>query len=108
MVTAEIAMALPAIGAVIVLAIWAVSAVMADLRCGDAAREAARAVARGESSAVVSQIVDHVAPHGADLEIRRDDGLVVVEVGARVPLPGPFTSPAVHVSGQAVALEEGP
>lgn len=108
MVTAEIAMALPAIGAVIVLAVWAVSAVVADLRCDDAAREAARAIARGESSAVAEQIVDRIGPAGADVRIRHEDGLVVVEVASRVPIPGPFGSPAIHVSGSAVALEEGP
>lgn len=108
MVTAEIAMALPAIGAMIVLAIWAVSAVVADLRCDDAAREAARAVARGEPTAVVEEIVERIGPDGASLVMRRDDGLVVVEVRSTVPIPGPFRSPAVRVSGDAVALEEVP
>lgn len=107
MVTAEIAMALPAVGAVIVLAVWAVSAVITDLRCGDAAREAARAIARGESSSVVAQIVDRIGPAEAEVDVRFEDGLVVVEVGSEVAFPGPFNAPSVHVSGRSVALEEG-
>src|SRR5699024_5794362 len=108
MVTAEIAMAIPAIVAVIMLGIWAVSVVVADLRCDDAAREAARAVARGEPMSVVEEITDHVGPDRAIVAIRQEDGLVVVEVAFRVAFPGPFDSPAIEVMGDAVAVAETP
>lgn len=91
MVTAELAVAIPA--AVFVLAglVAAVVGVGGQLRCVDAAREAARAAARGESDAVVRQIAAEVAPAGATVTITGGDETVTVVVRATYsPLGGRF------------------
>src|SRR3954447_16179955 len=87
-VTAETAVALPALVAVLALALWAVGAVNAQLRCVDAARLAARAVARGDDAAAATSRAEAAAPPGATVQVTRAGGLVTVEVRARRPLLG--------------------
>lgn len=106
--TAELAVVLPAVALVAVLALWGVAVVSAHLRCVDAAGVAARALARGEPVPTVRRVVAAAAPEGARIETRRDGDFVVVRVRAAVPLPGPWrgSGPAVEVGGRAVAVAE--
>ncbi len=106
--TAELAVVLPAVVLLAVLGVWAVAAVAAHLRCVDAAGAGARALARGESPAAVSRVVAQVAPRGATVRLGREGDLVVVEVRATVPLPGPWSrdGPGLAVGDRAVAVAE--
>ncbi len=105
MVTAEIAVALPALVALLAMMLTAVDVVGAQLRCLDAAREAARGAARGESPVVVRSLADRTAPPGAEVVITGNGERVGVRVRATVrPLGGLL--PAFRVDGGAVALRE--
>lgn len=108
--TAELAVVLPAVVALAAMGVWGVVAVAAYVRCVDAAGAGARAMARGEPPAEVARVVEDMAPHGARVVTDREGGLVVVEVRARVPLPGPWrgTGPGIDVGDRAVALAEDP
>ncbi|NDL57767.1 TadE family type IV pilus minor pilin [Phytoactinopolyspora mesophila] len=109
MVTSEIATALPTLAVVLVMAIWGVGYASAQLRCTDAAREAARAAARGEDMATVIEIAQAVAPGHAEVDVRRENGMITIEVRATAAAPPPlgsFLEPTVR--GRAVALEEWP
>jgi Flp pilus assembly protein TadG len=107
-VTAETAVVLPALAVVLALALWAVGAVTAQLRCVDAARVAARAVARGESVESSRQVAREAAPRGSSVSIRRVGDLVTVEVRARAGMPGVLGAghAGLHVGGRAVATVE--
>jgi hypothetical protein len=107
--TAELAVVLPAVVLLAVLAVWAVLVGTAQLRCTDAAGVGARALARGEPADEVRRVVAEVAPRGARVELGGTGELVVVEVRVVVPLPGPWgrDGPGVAVGDRAVALDEG-
>lgn len=106
--TAETAVVLPALAVLLVLCLWAVTAVGQQLRCIDAARVAARAMARGESEALARAAAHEAAPAGATVSVRAVDGLAVVEVRLTAGLPGPWGGgPGVDIGSRAVAaLEE--
>ncbi|MFL6137707.1 MAG: TadE family type IV pilus minor pilin [Frankiaceae bacterium] len=105
MVTAETALALPALAAVLAASLWAVHAVAAQLLCVDAAREAARSVVRGDAWSSARATAVAIAPHGADVRITMSGGLVRVRVGVGLggPLPG---LPGPRVAATAVAAPE--
>lgn len=99
-VTVEAALALCGLALVVAMAIAAVTAVAASLRCTDAARELARLAARGEvdrGRAVAARL----APPGAQigLQIRGDEAVAEVTAAPARLLP-------VHVRGRAVAVLE--
>ena len=107
-VTAETAVALPSLVVVLLLAVWVLLCVTAQLRCLDAAHVAARAAARGEADAEVRAVAARAAPAGADVRVARADGQVEVRVSAEVQ---PFAAvlsvlPAIDVSARAVAADE--
>ena len=104
--TAELAVVLPAVVLVAVLGVWSVLVGTAQLRCVDAAGVGARALARGEPVDVVRSVVAALAPPGARVQLRADARLVVVEVRASIPVPGPWPG-AVAVGDSAVAWAEG-
>lgn len=107
MVTAETAVALPAVVAVLCLGLWVVTSALAQLRCVDAARAGVLAASRGESAQTVQTVIRQSAPAGADVEIRRDGDRVVVVIRARVaPLGLPLPAVAVHASATA-SIEPG-
>ncbi len=105
-VTAEMAAALPVLVLLLAVALSAVGAVTAQLRCVDAAREGARAAGRGEPPARVVNLARQVAPPGAAVHVRSaGPDTVSVSVRSRVPLLGHLLSP-VAVGATAVALLE--
>lgn len=90
MVTVEAAIALAAFVVVVVFAIAGVVAVLDQIRCTDAAREAARLVARGEPDRV-TDAVHRIAPDQARVTVSVVADEVNVEVSTRAAgglLPG--------------------
>ncbi len=85
MVTAELALALPTLIVVAAFAAFAVLVATARIRCIDTAAAVARMVARGEATGVVLARERALGPNSR-VVVRRDGGLVRVEVGTRVPL----------------------
>lgn len=102
--TAEAAVAIPALMAVLGLAIGVVVSVGAQLRCVDAARVGARAAARGDADAVVEKAALAVAPAGSRVRVSHHGSQVEVDVSADVLATGLL--PAVHVGSLAVAESE--
>lgn len=85
MVTAEIAVALPALVLVLTIALSAVSMVIDELRCVDAARAGARLLARGEDPGHVRSDISRQAPPAAEAVLAVDGDRVRVEVSAPPP-----------------------
>ncbi|GAA4589726.1 hypothetical protein GCM10023194_44710 [Planotetraspora phitsanulokensis] len=107
-VTAETAVALPALVVVLAASLWAVAVVGAQLQCVDAARAGARAAARGESAGAVREAVARSAPANARVDVTSDAEVARVQVAVRVQPRWGLVSPAVEVSASAVsALEPG-
>jgi hypothetical protein len=104
-VTAEIAVALPALVVMVMAALSAVAVATAQLRCVDAAREAARAAARGDTLPVVRGIARHSAPPRAAVAVTTHGEQVSVTVSASVRLLS-GRGPAIAVEGRAVAAVE--
>ncbi|WP_308480673.1 TadE family type IV pilus minor pilin [[Mycobacterium] burgundiense] len=86
--------------AVLVLCVGGLAAVMASVRCTDAAREAARLAARGDQAAAAA-VVGAVAPAGAELRLRSEGGFVIATVSTAVR-----TLPGITISARAVAALE--
>jgi hypothetical protein len=99
-VTVEAALALCSLVVVLVLAVAAMSAVAASVRCLDASRELARLAARGEPErgrAVAAEL----APTGARLDLARTGDTVRAEVSVQLVRPLPL-----RIGGRAVAVVE--
>ena len=90
MVTAELAVATLAAGALLVALSWGVFIITLQLRCIDSAAAVARQAARGDTAAVAAAKAR--APLGATFEVRRTAELVTVDV---VLLVQPFRFGAV-------------
>ena len=89
MVTAELAVLLPALVLLLVVSLRGLAAGVAELRCVDAARAAARSAARGDDASVARRAGLAVAPAGAVVTLTRTAGSARVHVTARVwLLPG--------------------
>jgi hypothetical protein len=80
-VTVEAAVAVCGLVALLALGIGAVMAVVGQIRCTDAAREAARLVARGDASRA-GDVVEAIAPEGAWWAVHREGDAAWVEVSA--------------------------
>jgi Flp pilus assembly protein TadG len=100
--TVEAAIALSALAVVLVLATAGVAAMIAQVRCIDAAREAARLVARGEPEQA-EQAARKVAPADARIAMRVTADEVTVEVSAE---PVDTILPMLTVRGEAMAVLE--
>lgn len=105
MATAELAVVLPALVLVVAAALTAVSVLLAQLRCVDAAREGARAAARGEPVAVARSAAARVAPAAATVNVGVEGEDVRVTVSARAGTGGGLL-PTFRVTATAVALRE--
>jgi hypothetical protein len=102
MVTAELAMGLPALMLVLLFGLSMLGAVAAEARCAEAARIGARAAARGEADEVVRTWAERAAPPGAVVALRRTDDSVEVRVRAEVG--GGERSPLPAIAVEASAL----
>jgi len=83
MVTAELAVAIPAVVLVLAICLAGVTAGVDQIRCVDAARVGARAAARGDSSAAVREAALAAGPAGARVTVVANGGRVTVTVEAR-------------------------
>ncbi|WP_312870636.1 TadE family type IV pilus minor pilin [Gordonia asplenii] len=99
MSTVEAAYGIAAIIVVLVLGIVAVSAVSAQVRCVDAARETARLTAAGDANA--KTVGTRVAPSGASITVDAAGDFIEVTVATRVAL-----LPGVDIWARAVAARE--
>lgn len=108
MATAEMAVVLPTLVALVLLACGLVATCQSALRCEDAARLAARSAARGDAASVAAALARADAPEHAAVSITRAGGDVHVAVTGSVRLPGPLGGllPVWSVRGSAVALDE--
>lgn len=102
MVTVEAAIALAAFMCVVVFALAAVVAVLDQVRCVDAAREAARMTARGDRSRA-AEAVERIAPDGARLSVSVRGDEITVHVSAE---PAGGVIPGVDVDARAFAIAE--
>ncbi len=99
-VTVEAAIAVGTLVVFLALALGALAAMAAQVRCVDAARELARLAARGEPERG-RVVAARLAPDGARLELVRTDDTITSEVSAPLVSPLPL-----RIVGQAVAAVE--
>jgi hypothetical protein len=104
--TAEIAVALPALVFVTVVALWGVTVAAAQVGCADAVRAGARAAARGEPIPAVRAAVARAAPAGAMVGVRRGPETTRVEVAVAVAAPVAGGLPAITLRAHALAATE--
>ncbi|GGK98714.1 hypothetical protein Sme01_59920 [Sphaerisporangium melleum] len=105
-VTAETAVALPALALVLGAALWAVAAVAAQVQCVDAAWLAARAAARGEALEAVDQAARRAAPAGAAVSVSRDVRLTRVAVSVLIRPSWAIGMPPISIQASATAATE--
>lgn len=101
-VTVEAALALCSLVTVLAFVLAAVSAVAAQLRCVDAAREAARLTARGEQ-ARAEQLAHRIAPRGATVAVTVHGDEILARVSAN-PVAGLL--PGIDIGAEAAAVME--
>lgn len=92
MVSAELALAIPALVIVVLALAWLVALGVSQGIVAQAAREGARAGARGESAATVRAAVTAVAP-GAQVSIHREVSSVTVIASLERTPPVRFLRP---------------
>lgn len=85
MVTAELALTLPAVVLVLVICLSALSWGVDRVRCVDAARVAVRELARGESADRAVGLAERTAPEGAAIDVSRSGQDVSVTVTSPAP-----------------------
>ncbi|MBO0839202.1 MAG: pilus assembly protein [Sciscionella sp.] len=101
-VTVEAAIALGAFVVVLAIAFAGVAALLDQLRCTDAAREAARLTARGEQDRA-ADAVHQIAGAGATLVVHLNGD--EIEADVRAPSVADVL-PGVHIGSQAFAVKE--
>ncbi|HET6359869.1 TadE family type IV pilus minor pilin [Streptomyces sp.] len=101
--TAEAAVALPALVVFAMALVWALMAASAQIQCVDAARAGARAAARSEPRAATLAAARSAAPSGASVTLGRRGDLWRVRVEAKAPGPGAL---ALTLSAEAAAFAE--
>lgn len=106
MVTAEFAVALPAVIIVLALALGALAAATDQLRCVDAARVGARAAARGDTQVSIQQVARRAAPQGSSVSVRGDRTVTVTVTAPSRALAAWLPVP-LHPAAEATALREG-
>jgi len=102
-VTAELAVALPAVALVLAACVWGLQLASAHVRLQDAAGLAARAAARGDD--VAGAIASGAALPGLTVREERDGDLVCARLSAT--LAGPPGLPAVAIEARSCALDGG-
>ncbi|HCE60056.1 pilus assembly protein TadE [Janibacter terrae] len=101
MVTAELALTIPAVVLVLVICLSALSWGVDRVRCVDAARVAVRELARGESPSRALTDAQRTAPDGARLEVGRSGSDVTVTVTAPSPPALAFAAAETSCSSTA-------
>lgn len=86
-VTAEVAVALPAVVALLAVVLAAASLGLSQLRIEEAARAGAREVMRGESAAAAGATVRRIAGHQAHIAVQPGGGYDTVTVTTTVDVP---------------------
>jgi hypothetical protein len=104
MVSAETAVALPALVVVLAVLLWGLAVGIMQVRCVAAARGAALAAARGEADGEISAQVRRTLGTGSVVTVRRHGEQIRVEVAGRVA--GLRWLPARTVNATAVATAE--
>jgi len=104
-VTAELALALPAVVLVLAVLLVTVGAATTRLRCADAARAAARVAALGQADREIVEVAQRIAGPGSPVTIVREPPWVEVTVAASVP-GGWFSGGSVGLSASATAWAE--
>ncbi|QTE29714.1 TadE family type IV pilus minor pilin [Pengzhenrongella sicca] len=108
-VTAELAVALPAVTLLLLALLVLGAAAAGQLRCADAARAGARAAALGETAAEIAAIAERLAGDGATVAVTGTgtgtDGWVTVTV-SRPIAAGPFGAGPLHAHASASARVE--
>ncbi|GAA4907551.1 hypothetical protein GCM10023237_29020 [Streptomyces coeruleoprunus] len=102
-VTAEAALAIPALVLFAVALLWGLAAAAAQIQCVDAARAGARMAARSEPQARAVEAARSTAPDGARVAVERAGDLWRVRVEAPAPGPAPW---AMTLHAEAAALAE--
>jgi Flp pilus assembly protein TadG len=102
MVTVETAICLGGVLIVLALVLSGLSALLGQIQCTDAAREAARLVARGEAEQA-RQVAARIAPSGSTVTITVTGDTVAVTVTAR---PVGDVLPGLTTHAQAYAVRE--
>lgn len=103
-VTAEFAVALPAVVLVLVAVLLVAMAGTTQLRVADAARAGARAAAAGETDDRVAEIARRVGGEGLVVTVLRAEPWVTVRVQA--PVAGGWFSSGMSATGEATAWLE--
>ncbi|WP_175409077.1 TadE family type IV pilus minor pilin [Streptomyces sp. TRM64462] len=101
--TAEAALAVPALVVFALALLWGLAAAAAHIQCVDAARAGARAAARSEPEGSAVAAARAAAPDGARVSLERNGELWRVRVEA--PAPGPAAW-AMTLRADAAALAE--
>lgn len=104
MVTAELALVLPAVVLLLVVLLTAATAALTQVRVADAARSGARVAALGEPVPVVAELARGLAGSAARVRVGTDGGYVVVDVER--DLPGLLGLADLRASATARALPE--
>jgi Flp pilus assembly protein TadG len=108
-VTAELALGIPLLLAVVVALVWLLAVGAGQVRVVDAAREAARALARGDDQAAAVARAERLAGDGARESVVSTGGQVRVLVTRDLDGPGGLLDalPGATLSSEAVAAVEG-
>lgn len=104
-VTAELALALPAVVLVMAVLLVTAGAATVQLRCAEGARAGARVAALGQSDAEVVAVARRVAGPGAVVDVQREPPWVEVAVSADVPGSW-FTGGRLEISASATGWIE--
>lgn len=104
MVTAELAITLPAVVAVLFLVVSLGLALITQLRVADAAREAARGYAMEMSESDISNLVSDRAGDAATVHVARHGETLTVTVSA--PVTGPWALLDLTAESSMTALVE--
>lgn len=105
-VTAEFAMALPVLFAVVLALVWLLSLGLTQMRIDQAARETARSAARGDADP--EALAHRIAPQGSVVSISDDGRTLAVTVSTTVAAPGGIFAfvPKPHLEATSVAAHE--
>lgn len=102
MVTAELAIVIPALVAVLALCLSGLGLAVDQIRCVDAARIAVRAAARGEPTQEVVALARQAAPEGAEVTVTITGDRVRVSVQAQARTRYLSALPRASASVEAV------